>query len=66
MKIFLKISAMTFWTFMFLLTPAAMAVVIGGGQILVPFSEPAAMVLLGMNLVCSAGFWRKKMLRKKH
>ena len=65
LHVLIKILAMTFWTSMFLLTPAAMAVVIGKGNHLAPFSEPAAMVILGTSLLGLAGFWRKRVREKR-
>jgi hypothetical protein len=64
MKKLVRISAMTILVTMFLLTPAAMAVVIGGGPSLATFSEPGAMLLLGSSLVCAAGLCRKKVSGK--
>ena len=64
MKKLVRISALTIWVVIFFLTPAAMAVVIGGVQVLAPFSEPGAMLLLGTSLTGMAGLCRKKVLKK--
>jgi hypothetical protein len=64
MKRALRIGAATFLCIVFLMTPAAMAVVLGGVQTPVPFSEPGAMLLLGTSLVSVAGLWRKKVVKK--
>jgi hypothetical protein len=64
MKKLLRISAVTTWIVIFFLTPAAMAVVMGGVQVVAPFSEPGAMLLLGTSLIGMAGLCRKKVLKK--
>ena len=46
------------------MTPAAMAVVMGADQALAPFSEPGAMLLLGLSLISMAGLWRTKVVKK--
>jgi P pilus assembly chaperone PapD len=64
MKKLMRICAMALLLSVFFLTPAAMAVVIGGSQVLAPFSEPGAMLLLGTSLIGIAGLCRNKVLRK--
>jgi hypothetical protein len=63
MKRALRVGAVTIWIIVFLMTPAAMAVVMGAGQALATFSEPGAMLLLGLSLISMAGFWRKKVVK---
>ena len=61
MKKTLEICAMALLGTLFLLTPAAMAVVVmGGEQAFAPFSEQGAMILPGASLISVAGLCRKR------
>ena len=59
MKKLVRIFTIAFMVYIFFLTPAARAVVMGGSQALAVLSEPAAMIVLGTSLIGVANFGRR-------